>query len=55
MSDDETIAAQVGAAAALLAVPLDNERRSAVIALMTRLAAFARDVAGVPLDEHDGD
>jgi hypothetical protein len=44
------IAAYVDAAVALLAMPVASpERRSAVIATMTRLAAFAADVASVEL------
>jgi hypothetical protein len=39
----------VDASAALLAMPLDTERRAAVVAAMTRIAAFAGDLAGVPL------
>jgi hypothetical protein len=44
------LAAYVDAASALLAMPLDDERRTAVIAAMTRLHAFAHDVASVPLE-----
>jgi hypothetical protein len=43
------VAAHVDAAAALLGMPLDDVRRAAVIAAMMRLAAFAADVAAVPL------
>jgi hypothetical protein len=49
MSTDAAVAAQVDAAAALLAMPLNAERRLAVIVAMTRLAAFAADVAAVEL------
>jgi hypothetical protein len=45
------VAAHVDAAAALLEMPLDVERRAAVIAALTRLAEFAADVARVPLSE----
>jgi hypothetical protein len=45
------VAAHVDAAAALLAMPLDAERRLAVIAATTRLAAFAADVAAVELSD----
>jgi hypothetical protein len=50
MNDDVTVAAQVDAAAALLGMPMDDERRAAVIATTRRLAAFAGDVAAVELD-----
>lgn len=50
MGDDALrIAAHVDAAAALLGMPLDAERRAAVIAAMERLAEFATDLASVPL------
>jgi hypothetical protein len=49
MIDDALVAAQVDAAAALLGMPLDAERRAAVIATTARLAAFADDVAAVQL------
>jgi hypothetical protein len=45
------VAAHVDAAAALLEMPLDPERRAAVIVAMTRLADFAADVASVPLTD----
>jgi hypothetical protein len=51
MIDDATVAAQVDAAAALLDIPMDDQRRTAVIATMLRLAAFAGDVASVELGE----
>ena len=51
MGDDPAqVAAYVDAAAALLAMPLDDERRAAVTTAMMRLAAFAADVATIPLD-----
>jgi hypothetical protein len=51
MIDEAMVAAQVDAAAALLGMPLETERRAAVIATMSRLAAFADDVAAVDVDE----
>jgi hypothetical protein len=54
MGDENTeIAAYVDAAATLIAMPVASsmERRSAVIATMTRLAAFAADVASVELGD----
>jgi len=52
MGDDPAlVAAHVDAAAALLEMPLSTERRSAVIVALTRLAAFAADVASVPLGD----
>lgn len=51
MIDDATVAAQVDAAAALLGIPMDDERRSAVVATMLRLAEFVGDVASVELGE----
>lgn len=45
------VAAYVDAGAALMEMPLDHERRTAVIVAMTRLAAFAADVATVPLGD----
>jgi hypothetical protein len=51
VDDPAVIAAHVDAAAALLAMPLDDARRAAVIVAMTRIAAFARDVAAVPLGD----
>ena len=52
MIDDALVTAQVDAAAALLGMPLDGDRRTAVIATTARLAAFADDVAAVRLDDH---
>jgi hypothetical protein len=49
MTHDAAVAAQVDAAAALLALPLGAERRAAVIVAMTRLAAFASDLAALDL------
>jgi len=49
MTHDAAVAAQVDAAAALLALPLEAERRAAVVAAMTRLAAFAADLAALDL------
>ncbi len=49
MGEDAAISAYVDAAAAVLEMPLDAERRTAVIAAMTRLAAFAADVTAVEL------
>jgi hypothetical protein len=50
MGDDAaTLAAYVDSTAAVLGMALDAERRSGVIAAMTRLAAFAADVAAVEL------
>jgi hypothetical protein len=49
--DARSIAAFVDASAALHAMPLGDERRAAVIAVMSRLAAFAADVAAVPLGD----
>ena len=52
MGDDPArVAAYVDATSALLEMPLDEARRAAVIVAFTRLAAFADDVARVPLDE----
>jgi hypothetical protein len=45
-----SVAAHVDASAALLGMPLAGERRAAVITAMSRLAAFAADVAAVPLE-----
>jgi hypothetical protein len=44
-NDAESVAAHVDAAAASLGIALGTERRAAVIAWMTRLSAFAADVA----------
>jgi Protein of unknown function (DUF4089) len=50
MGDDTAlVAAHVDTAAALLGMPLDDARRAGVIAAMSRLAAFAADIAAVPL------
>jgi hypothetical protein len=50
MEDDApAVGAYVDAAATALGMPLNGERRAAVIAAMTRLAAFAGDVAAVEL------
>ncbi len=50
MADDSpAIAAYVDVAAAALGMPLDEQHRTGVIAAMTRLAAFAADVAEVEL------
>jgi hypothetical protein len=49
IDDAQAIAAYVDASAAVMQMPLDAERREAVIATMTRLAAFAADVATVAL------
>ncbi len=43
------VAAYVDAVAALVEMPLDAQRRGAVIATMERLASFAADVAAAPL------
>jgi hypothetical protein len=43
------VAAHVDAAAALLALPLDAQRRAGAIAATLRLAAFAADLATVEL------
>ena len=50
MADDSpAMAAYVDAAAVALGMPLDEAHRVGVIAAMTRLAAFAGDVAAVDL------
>ena len=50
MADDaEAIAAYVDAAADALGMPLIEVHRTGVIAAMTRLAAFANDVAAVEI------
>ena len=49
MTHEAAVGAHVDAAAALLGIPLDEPRRAAVAAAMVRLAAFAADVADVPL------
>jgi hypothetical protein len=50
MADDSpAIAAYVDAAAVALGMPLVEQHRVGVIAAMTRLAAFAADVASVEL------
>jgi hypothetical protein len=52
MSDNATeIAIFVDAAAVTLNMPLDAHHRAGVIAAMTRLAAFAADVATVELSD----
>lgn len=43
------IAAFVNASACMLAMPLDDEDRAPVLAAMTRIAAFAADLAAFPL------
>ncbi len=43
--DEATISAYVATAAALLDMPLDDDRHAAVTVVMLRLAAFASDVA----------
>jgi hypothetical protein len=53
MADNATeIAAYVDATAVALNMPLDARHREGVIAAMTRLAAFAADVAAVELANH---
>jgi 1-carboxybiuret hydrolase subunit AtzG-like len=50
MADDaEAIAAYVDSAADALGMPLIELHRAGVIAAMTRLAAFANDVAAVEI------
>jgi hypothetical protein len=51
MADDVAFdaPAYVDAAAALLAMPLDGERRANVVTAIERLAAFAADIAAVDL------
>jgi hypothetical protein len=52
MGDDPgRVADYVDATSALLEMPLDDARRAAVIVALTRLAAFADDVARVPLGD----
>lgn len=48
---DAPMGAYVDAAAALLDFSFDAERHSAVTAVVARLAAFAGDIAGLPLSE----
>jgi hypothetical protein len=48
-NDAGLVAAHVDAAAAVFGMPLKGERRAAVVAAMTRLYAFAADVATVEL------
>ena len=49
VDDTAPVTSYVDATAALLDMPLDAERRTAVIAAMTRLAEFAADVTAVEL------
>jgi hypothetical protein len=50
MHEDRAVAAYVDAAAAVLEMPLEGERRAAVIGVMTRLAAFAADIERLELE-----
>ena len=50
----DAIAAFVDASALVLEMPLAGEERAAVIAAMTRIAAFAADVVAFPLTEEVG-
>ncbi len=45
MEPSERVAAYADAAAALLAMPIDDERTASVVAALERFAAFAADVA----------
>jgi len=49
MEAQAAAAAYIDGAAALLEMPLDVERRAAVIAATLRLAAFAADMATIEL------
>jgi len=52
MADDAAaVAAYVDAAAVALGMPLAPQHRAGVIAAMSRLAAFAGDVAAVELSD----
>jgi hypothetical protein len=44
VESNEPVAAYADAAAALLAMPVGDERRASVIAALARLAAFAADI-----------
>ena len=50
-NDAELVAAHVDATAASVGIALGAERRAAVIAWVTRLGAFAADVAAVDLPD----
>ena len=51
MDDEEArIATYVETAAAMAGMHLDQERREAVVGVMKRIAAFARDLDDLPIE-----